>query len=144
MNRDMVRTLTGKLIREIRIESLLISKKTVCEVLALYLKIDHGEWYKFIVSDGAGKIELLPHEPELISPDSINDDFAYPVKAAHNNYTGHRITGIKEYLWQGKENECNGFYISLDPGEGFSLFDNDDCLVIVDGIRMERNYILSD
>lgn len=142
MNRDIIETLIGKVILETRVMSFFINLNQVCEIVVLYIKTSDEKWYKFTTSDGVNIIEFLNDEPELVTLESINDDFAYPIKSIQNNYINCRIFKIKQYMWQGKSDESNGFYFEFDDDKNFSLFDNNGCLIIMDGILEDKNYRL--
>lgn len=142
MNRVILKTLIGKNIQEVREKSFYIKLGLVCKVLVLYIKIEGGQWYGFTTSDGINTVELLNGEPELISLNSIEDEFAYPIRLIHTDYTNCRIVDIKQYLFLGKEDECAGFYFELEKSKGFSLFDVNDCMQLTDGNRTEEDYYL--
>ncbi|MPT36090.1 MAG: hypothetical protein E2604_13630 [Flavobacterium sp.] len=142
MNRDIIKVLIGKVILEIRVMSFFINRNLVCEIIVFYVKTSDLKWYKFTTSDGVNVVEFLPDEPQLTSLDSINDDFAYPIKSIQNNYINCQIFNIKEYMWQGKKDESNGFYFEFEDNKNFSLFEDDGCLIIIDGIWFDENFSL--
>ncbi len=141
MENNILNLIIGKRIVEIRIMSFYLNKKNICDIVAFYVRIDTDLWYKFTTSDGYNFITLEKEEPLEIMLDEFEDEFAYPVKKINLHYINQQILGIKEYQYKNYPNELNGFYIRLDKG-GISLFEEDDCLKIYDGIISHDDYLL--
>lgn len=125
-----------------RVLSFFIDRKPVCNLIALYIRVDTGLWYKFTTSDGINIIELEKDEPLEINIEEIDDEFAYPIKKVDLHYINSKIESVKNYMYKNSIDEFNGFYVKLDENEGFSLFEEEGCLKIYNGIKMEDGYSL--
>jgi hypothetical protein len=142
MERRIINSIIGRTIKEIRVMSFYINLKLVCNVISLYIKVDTGAWYKFTTSDGQNIMELLKEEPIEIMLKEIEDEFAYPIKILNLKYIYKRCKEIQEYMYNNQTDELNGFYIKLDDESGFSIFEEDGCITIFDGIKMDDEYSL--
>lgn len=142
MEKSIVNSMIGRTIEEMRVMSFYIKPKLISDIIVLYIKVDTGEWFKFWTSDGQNSVELLNEAPVKVELEEIRDEFAYPVKTIQSNYFGREIMGIKQYSWNNQMDELNGFYVELRDGTGFSIFEEDDCLKVLDGIKVDDNYTL--
>lgn len=142
MEKNVLNSIVGKTIEEIRVMSFYKNLDLVCDVIVLYIKVDTEVWYKFTTSDGLNTVELLNEEPVKIMLEEFEDEFAYPIKTVDLNCNNKKLKEIKEYMYESQNDELNGFYIELNDGSGFSLFEEEDCLKISDGIRIKDGYSL--
>lgn len=142
MDRSIINSIVGRTIKEMRVMSFYINRKLICNIIALYVKIDTGIWYKFVTSDGRNTIEVVDGEPLEIMLEEIEDEFAYPIKTVHLHYNNKKIEKIMEYQYKNQTDELSGFYIKLDHGGGFSFFEEGNCLRIFDGIKIDDEYSL--
>jgi len=142
MSRNTLDSIIGRTITEIRVMSFFISRKLICDTIALYIKTDTGLWYKLFTSDGFNFIESQQAGPIEITLDEIDDDFAYPVNKINILYSKGKIESINKYMYKNYPDELNGFYIKLDKGAGFSLFEKEGCLKIIEGIIIDKDYSL--
>ena len=142
MDKNIVDQLIGQRINELRVMSFFINTELVCEIVALYVNIEDGTWYKITTSDGFNVIKKILDEPKIIKLSSIKNEFAYPVKRIDDNIFFGKIINLKEYLWKGKRDEGSGIYIEVENSEGFSIIERDGCISIETGVKLENNYIL--
>lgn len=99
MERKIINSIIGKTIKEIRVMSFYVNLKLVCDVIALYIKVETGAWYKFTISDGQNIMALLKEEPIKIMLKDIEDEFAYPIKDIDLKYINKRVKEIREYRY---------------------------------------------
>lgn len=138
----IINSIIGKTIKEVRIMSFYMNFKLVCDVLSVYVKVDTCDWYRFTTSDGDNIIEIMEEEPIELTLNEIEDEFAYPIKTVNFAYIDKKIKEIYKYTYVNNEDELNGFYIELNDYSGFSLFEEDDCIKIFDGIKLNEEYSL--
>ena len=122
--------------------SFYISRKLVCDIIVLYIRVDTGVWYKFTTSDGRDCIEQEKEEPLEIMLEQIQDDFAYPIMTIHLPCKKKIIAKIMDYKCNNQLAEVNGYYIKFNDGSGFSIFEKEDCLKISDGVIISDEYSL--
>ncbi|MVM39449.1 hypothetical protein GO730_20795 [Spirosoma sp. HMF3257] len=139
-----VYNLTGKNIQEARSLSFKLNQETVCELIALFVKTTDNLWHKVTVSDGTSLVELLDKDPILTPLSSVFNEFDYPIRTINKPFLYGQIVCIKEYLWQGKPDESNGLYFELEHDKSFSLIDQNDCLLIIEGMHQKENFELVD
>lgn len=132
----------GRTIKEFRIMSFYRNLKCVCDITALYIKVETGDWYKLRTSDGVNFMELLNEEPLEVRLDQIDDEFAFPVRSIQSKYIEKTIVDIKQYAYNKEPDSLSGFYLHLSDNLGFSLFSEDICLEMSDNIRITDNYFL--
>lgn len=142
MERNIAEHLIGREIEEMRVESFFLDAKLVCEIIAVYVKTNDKNWYKFTISDGSNIIEKVDLEPKILDLSSISDEFAYPIKKINDGQIRGKIVDIKEYKWMGEKNEDVGIYVAIEDRKGFSLIENEDCIVFVNGMKQVDNSIL--
>jgi hypothetical protein len=142
MKMSIIDSMIGHTIRAIRAMAFYIDLKLICDVIVLYIEVDTGKWYKLTSSDGKNIIEMSNEAPIEVNLKEVEDEFAYPVQTFASNYLDGKICGIKQYSCKNSEDEFNGFYIELDQGAGFSIFNENECLKIFDGIKLDESYPL--
>ena len=140
MKNKTINSIIGRTIKEIRIRSFYLDLELVCEIISLFIRVDTEVWYKFSMCDGENFIEIFEEEPKEIMLNEIQDEFAYPIKTISSNYVDRKIIDIKEYIYKNLWDELNGFYIKLDNETGFSYFEENDCPMIFDGIKIDKEY----
>lgn len=132
MKNEKYNLLEGTLIEEIRVQSFFLNRQMVSDLNVLFIKTHRGDWLSLSAEDGVNNLVILSQEPFICALDKIDDEFAYPVQNLETDYTGRRITGIKEYLYSGKTCDVfRGFFISLEQHPGFSLYETDDEVLIL-------------
>ena len=143
MNKNIISTIIGNKIEEIRIQSFYLDNELVSEINSVLIKLNTGIWYNFNSIDGVNTILMLDKEPIESSIEEFKDGFAYPIKSVNLIYIGKIIKNIREYSYKNHIDELGGFYIELHGELSFSIFNNgQDITQIMEGCITDNDYVL--
>lgn len=144
MKNENIKLLEGAIIETISVQSFYLDHKLIAPINQLYLKTNKGNWFSLSVEDGANHLSGIQAQPQIVTLDIENSKFSYPVVTLSSDYTGKKITGIREYLCSGKDSDIYcGFFIALEQHPGFSLYEtNNELLILKTGIIHEAGSFL--
>ncbi|MCE0460379.1 hypothetical protein [Pseudomonas uvaldensis] len=104
-------------------------------MLVLFFRFSGAGWVSLDIGEGVLRVLSVGSEPKLLGLDEISDDFAYPIRNSDelNKYFDKQLLAVYKYVVVNVEDGCVGVYFDFG-GCGFSVFESEDGLSIVDGV----------